>query len=75
MFDNPINRKLAEEISNYWVQFASAGDPSLEGSVTWPAYAQQGKAYVELGTNGAAAGVGLMNQKFELFESIYSKER
>mgnify|MGYP003868502151 CR=1 FL=1 len=75
MFDNPINRKLAEEISNYWVQFASAGDPSLEGSVTWPTYAQKGKAYVELGTNGAAAGVGLMNRKFELFESIYAKER
>ena len=75
MFDNPINRKLAEEISDYWVQFASAGDPSQEGSVTWPAYTQKGKAYVELGTNGAAAGVGLMNRKFELFESIYSKER
>ena len=43
--------------------------------MTWPTYAQQGKAYVELGTNGAAAGVDLMNRKFELFESIYSKER
>ena len=75
MFDNPINRKLAEEISDYWVQFASAGEPSLKGAATWPTYAQNEKAYMELGTSGAAAGVGLMSRKFELFESIYSKTR
>ena len=33
MFDSPINRQLAEEISDYWVQFASAGEPSLQACV------------------------------------------
>ena len=75
MFDNSTNRKLAEKISDYWIQFASAGEPDLKGAAPWPGYSKNVKAYMELGKNGAFAGVGLMNRKFELFESIYSKER
>ena len=33
------------------------------------------KAYLEFATDGAKPGVGLMQDSYELFESIYQQER
>ena len=35
----------------------------------------QAKAYLEFATEGAKPGVGLMQDSYELFESIYQQER
>ena len=34
----PADRKLAEEMSSYWVNFARSGDPNSRGLTPWPTF-------------------------------------
>ena len=74
-FDSAQNIKLAEQISDYWVNFATYGDPNGASPGTWSRYSNEAKAYLEFATDGAKPGVGLMQDSYELFESIYQQER
>jgi hypothetical protein len=38
----------AENTRKLWSKFAATGDPSVEGLVTWPAYAGDGGSYLEI---------------------------
>jgi para-nitrobenzyl esterase len=44
-----VDRKLSDAMSNYWVNFAKAGDPNGKGLPVWTAYEQTGEPYLELG--------------------------
>ncbi len=35
---NPVDKDIADLISDYWVQFATTGDPNRAGLPGWPAY-------------------------------------
>lgn len=34
----PVDRRVAREISSYWVNFAKSGSPNAEGLPAWPAF-------------------------------------
>ena len=43
------DRRLADAMIRYWVQFAKTGDPNVEGLPQWPAWERGSEAYLELG--------------------------
>jgi para-nitrobenzyl esterase len=45
----PIDTKLAEQMSSYWSNFAKTGDPNGPGLPNWPAYSPDGHKTMELG--------------------------
>ena len=44
-----IDRRLADQMSSYWVNFATTGDPNGKGLLAWTAYEPAGEPYLELG--------------------------
>jgi para-nitrobenzyl esterase len=46
-----IDRRVADTMSNYWVNFATTGDPNGAGLTRWPTYDSKAEAYLELGDN------------------------
>jgi para-nitrobenzyl esterase len=41
---------LAETMSDYWVAFATTGDPNGDGRPRWPVYDATSDSYLELGS-------------------------
>lgn len=44
-----VDRRVAETMSNYWVNFATTGDPNGAGLTRWPAYDPKTEPYMEIG--------------------------
>ena len=74
-FAGARNLKLAEDMSDQWVRFASYGNPNGVSPVSWPNYSLDVKGYMEFGSKGSRANSGLMQGKYEVFEDIYQRER
>jgi para-nitrobenzyl esterase len=43
------DRKLSAAMSDYWINFATSGDPNGKGLPSWSAYDTQAEPYLELG--------------------------
>ena len=43
------DRRLADRMSSYWVNFATSGDPNGKGLPKWTPYDRSAEAYLELG--------------------------
>jgi len=43
------DRRLADQMSSYWVNFATTGDPNGKGLPTWTSYDATDEPYLELG--------------------------
>ena len=68
------DRKVAEEISTYWVNFVRSGDPNGAGLTRWPAFENtQGKVQY-LGDPITTDGV-LGIDRLRVVDSIYSEVR
>jgi para-nitrobenzyl esterase len=52
-----LDRKLAEQVSSYWVNFAATGEPNTKGLPPWPAYRVKDDLLLEFGDRVAAAPV------------------
>jgi para-nitrobenzyl esterase len=50
---NETDRKLADTMSSYWVNFAKSGDPNGAGLPRWPAYGEQTDVLMALGNSVA----------------------
>ncbi|HEX7137930.1 MAG TPA: carboxylesterase family protein [Vicinamibacterales bacterium] len=44
------DRALSDAMSNYWINFASTGNPNGKGLPAWSTYAAETEPYLELGT-------------------------
>ena len=44
-----VDFKLSDQMSSYWANFATTGDPNGNGLVKWTAYDENAEPYLELG--------------------------
>jgi para-nitrobenzyl esterase len=68
------DRKLAEAMSSYWVNFVKAGDPNGSGLPLWPAYAAGTEPYCEFGDT-IRTGAHLLKAELDFQEKAQSRPR
>ncbi len=45
----PVDKKLSDEMSSYWVNFATTGDPNGKALLKWPVYLEKNEQAMGLG--------------------------
>jgi len=68
------DRKLAEEMSSYWINFARSGDPNGPGLPPWPAFANAESKVQYLGDPITVGGVANIHS-LSAFDAVYSTVR
>ncbi|MFZ0291044.1 MAG: carboxylesterase family protein [Candidatus Sulfotelmatobacter sp.] len=68
------DRKVAEEMSGYWVNFAKSGNPNGAGLPTWPAFTNTDGKVLYLGDPIIIGGVANINS-LKVFDTVYSMVR
>lgn len=68
------DRKLARDISRYWVNFVKSGNPNHRGLPAWPAFTSEGGKLLRLGhptTVGRVEDV----ESLKVFDAVYESVR
>jgi para-nitrobenzyl esterase len=68
------DRKLADEISSYWVNFARSGNPNGAGLPPWPAFTTADSKVMYLGDPVAVGGVASI-EGLKVFDAVYTAVR
>jgi len=68
------DRKVAEEISGYWVNFAKTGNPNGQALSLWPAFTSTDGKVLHLGDPIIVGGVADMNS-LKVFDVVYTMVR
>jgi para-nitrobenzyl esterase len=68
------DRKLAEQMSSYWTNFAAAGDPNGSALPFWPAYTLEDGRVLYLGDPIIARGVANIGS-LTVLDTVYSSVR
>ena len=71
MLDRPwtdVDRKVAETMSSYWVNFVKTGDPNGESLPEWPPYSPDVKEVMEIGENTGMIPIAATEARFEFLK-------
>jgi para-nitrobenzyl esterase len=68
------DRKVAEEMSSYWVNFAKSGDPNSRGLTLWPAFTKTHGKVLSIGDPVTVGGVANINS-LSVFDTVYTSVR
>lgn len=71
-FDD-TDRKISEEMQQYWTNFAKTGDPNGAGLARWPKFDSPARAYLDLTNTGTTAKQGLRRQVCSLYRDLLVK--
>jgi len=71
---NAADRKLAEEMSSYWVNFARSGDPNGPGLPSWAAFTSTESKVQYLASPITVGGVANI-QGLSIFDAVYTTVR
>jgi len=64
--------KLAEQMSNYWVNFATTGDPNGKGLTKWTAYNLEQEPYMDFG-NAIQSSNHLLKAQLDFLEQFQQR--
>ncbi len=70
----PSDRKVAEEISSYWVNFARSGNPNGPGLPSWPTFSNTDSKVLYLGDPITVGGVANVSS-LKVFDAVYTNVR
>ncbi|MEX1197979.1 MAG: carboxylesterase family protein [Pseudohongiellaceae bacterium] len=70
----PVDRELADAMSDYWVSFARNGNPNVDGRPPWRPYRNNERHYMEFGDKPEPA-MDLMPDNWALFDRIMDARR
>jgi para-nitrobenzyl esterase len=65
---NPKSQKLADAVTDYWVQFAKTGDPNKKGLPNWPRYTDKKHAFIDL-NDEITTGVNLRQEACDVLDA------
>jgi len=68
------DRKVAEEMSGYWVNFARSGNPNGQGMPVWPPFTNADSRTIYLGDPVVTGGVANISS-LKVFDAVYSSVR
>ena len=68
-----VDKKLADTMSTYWVNFAASGNPNGKGLPEWPVYSvKKGEQNIVLG-DSVMVGQGIDPAMLAFYDSFYVK--
>ena len=62
-------------MSDYWLNFASTGDPNGEGLPLWDPYRLQEEPYLHFGDSVRPGSSGFLNREFDFFDRYFAWRR
>ena len=70
---NDVDRKLADQMSSYWVNFMTKGDPNGSGLPNWPQYKDTTKDRVMVLGDTVQVETAVPTAKLEFFNARYAR--
>jgi para-nitrobenzyl esterase len=70
-----VDKKLSDEMSSYWVNFAKNGDPNGPGLPKWPAYRAKDEVWMEFGPTEPKTKVELNKAKLDVMDKWFADQR
>jgi len=66
-----VDKDIADLMSDYWVQFATDGDPNREGLPYWPAYDAETQQHQIIGVD-VGQGSSFRRQELDALDRYFS---
>jgi para-nitrobenzyl esterase len=68
------DRRLADIVSSYWVNFARIGDPNGHGLAQWPEYKDKASGRAMILGDTQQPETSVATAKFDLYDALYAKQ-